>query len=416
MTQEFDWLNRSFLQKIVKNQFSCNENDFTIESFEVSRASGKGDNYLGTLLRVKVVIFQVKDKKTVEQFYIVKTSAGDGNMSEEISSQLNAYPKEMEVYGKILPAFEAIWKEHGIEMTFGPKCFGIFHEPVDIIVLEDLSQDGFSIGNRCIGLDLNHALLVVEKLAQFHATSVIYSEKYGKFDKKFENGYFSNELYTDQWKAYYNKITTSFREAMLSWPGFENIVKKSEAWGENVYKHGIKAVEMHPNDFRCLVHGDAWLNNLMFKETSDGPPKDIKLIDFQLASLGTPIQDLFYFMTSSLMEDVRVENFDTIIAHYQESLERSFNSLQFSGYIPSLRDIQSELLRRNMIGVCCAVEGMVIFLMAKGDSLDVELMIGDSEEAVKYRHKCYSNPVFVSAAQKYVKFLYKRGLLDLPRN
>lgn len=114
------------------------------------------------------------------------------------------------------------------------------------------------------------------------------------------------------------------------------------------------------------------------------------------------------------MEDVRVEEFDTIIAHYQESLEKNLKKLQYSGHIPSLREIQLEMLKRSMIGVCCAVEGMVTILMKQGDSLDIALMSSETEEAKEYRRKIYANPVFESAAKKYLIFLNKRGMLDLP--
>lgn len=225
MSNEFTWLNKAFLTKVVQNQFLWDVNEFHVESFDVSRASDKGDNYLGTLLRVKTVI--VKGGETLEEFYIVKTSAGDGNMSEAISTLFGAYPKEKEVYGKILPAFEAIWKDVGIDVTFGPKCFGVFEDPVDIIVLEDLKQGGFTIGNRCVGLDLDHALLAVEKVSKFHAASLIYLEKHGKFDEKFNMGFFSVKMYTNEWKQYYSAIFHSFLEAISTWPDFEKIVNKA---------------------------------------------------------------------------------------------------------------------------------------------------------------------------------------------
>lgn len=114
-----------------------------------------------------------------------------------------------------------------------------------------------------------------------------------------------------------------------------------------------------------------------------------------------------------MLEDVRVEEFDTIVAHYQESLESNLKLLQYSGHIPSLREIQSDMLKRSMVGVCCAIEGMVTILMNKGDSLNIELLATDNEEGQQYRQKIFSNPPFVSAARKYLKFMDKRGMLDL---
>lgn len=108
-----------------------------------------------------------------------------------------------------------------------------------------------------------------------------------------------------------------------------------------------------------------------------------------------------------------MEQFDTIVAHYQESLERSLKLLKYSGHIPTLREIQSEMLKRSMIAISCIVEGLPTILMNKGDSLNIDLLMTENEEADNYRRKMYSLPRFVSAAQKYLKFLYKRGMIDV---
>lgn len=92
-------------------------------------------------------------------------------------------------------------------MAFGPRCYGVFEDPVDIIVLEDLKQTGYAIGDRCVGLELDHALLAVEKASQFHAASLIYLEKHGQFDKKFNDGLFSAKMYTGEWKQYYQALS-----------------------------------------------------------------------------------------------------------------------------------------------------------------------------------------------------------------
>lgn len=220
----FDWLNKDFVSKIVQNQFSWKANEFEVFSFDVSHASAKGENYLGTLLRVKAVV--IKDMRNFEQYYVIKTAAGDGNSAEDLANAFGAYPKEMEMYQKILPAFHEIWKEVGYEIEFAPKCYGTFKEPVEIIVLEDLKANGFLMEDRCVGFDMNHTLLVTERLAQFHAASVIYLEKYEKFDEKFDNGYFSENIYDGEGKQYYSNLYKSFKTAVGSWPGFEKIYEK----------------------------------------------------------------------------------------------------------------------------------------------------------------------------------------------
>lgn len=52
--------------------------------------------------------------------------------------------------------------------------------PNRLIILEDLSPLGFQMVSRQNGCDLNHCFLVLEKLASFHAASVVAKEKVTK--------------------------------------------------------------------------------------------------------------------------------------------------------------------------------------------------------------------------------------------
>ena len=46
-----------------------------------------------------------------------------------------------------------------------------------LLVIEDLAPLGFRMADRQAGLDLQHCLLAINRLAQFHASSVALSEK-----------------------------------------------------------------------------------------------------------------------------------------------------------------------------------------------------------------------------------------------
>lgn len=97
-------------------------------------------------------------------------------------------------------------------------------------------------------------------------------------------------------------------------------------------------------------------------------------------------------------------------------MEKSLKLLNYSGHIPNLREIQSEVLKRSMITVSCIMEVMIVVLMKEGEALDIAMLLSNTQDADEYRRKIFSNPVFVSAAEKYLRFLYKRGMLDMPQN
>lgn len=53
------------------------------------------------------------------------------------------------------------------------RCFHAVDEPAATFILEDMKASHYSLANRSVGLDENHCRIVLEKLAQFHAASIL---------------------------------------------------------------------------------------------------------------------------------------------------------------------------------------------------------------------------------------------------
>lgn len=52
-------------------------------------------------------------------------------------------------------------------------------------------------------------------------------------------------------------------------------------------------------------------------------------------------------------------------------------------------------------------------LMDKGFALDAEVLIQDTPESEELRQKLFGNPRYIRVAGKYLRFLEKRGFLDI---
>lgn len=127
--------------------------------------------------------------------YILKIPLPSGE-SEMIDSLWSLFPKETLMYRKILPRFEKLYRDHGVDITFAPKYYALPHsDDMDdnVLLLEDLSQRGFGLQNRLEGLNLKYTENVLEKLAAFHAVSARYVEVYGPYEVMFEQHMFSEE-------------------------------------------------------------------------------------------------------------------------------------------------------------------------------------------------------------------------------
>lgn len=61
------------------------------------------------------------------------------------------------------------------------RCYGVFCEPVDIIVLEDLKQEGFQMFDRHSVFDMTQVSKILQLLAKFHAASAVYVTKVSNY-------------------------------------------------------------------------------------------------------------------------------------------------------------------------------------------------------------------------------------------
>lgn len=50
-------------------------------------------------------------------------------------------------------------------------------DPQEMIIMEDISVDGYKTADRTAGLDMEHVELVLDKLAKYHAASAYHFEK-----------------------------------------------------------------------------------------------------------------------------------------------------------------------------------------------------------------------------------------------
>lgn len=166
---KYDWLSDAFLQTIVRNQLQ--QSDFVIKSYDITSATEKGENFLGTVFRAKVEIEHAQEQRSLN--FIIKAQAGDD--MDEVAQAFQAYKREVEMYTTVLPAMQMILQNAGIDIVLGPKCYYI--KATDVLVLEDLKERGMEMKDRIQGLDLEHTKKTLETLAAFHAASMVYLQK-----------------------------------------------------------------------------------------------------------------------------------------------------------------------------------------------------------------------------------------------
>lgn len=151
------------------------------------------------------------------------------------------------------------------------RCLKIVEEgETDILVMSDLKDEGFGMMDRLAGLNEEATLLVLDRVAKFHASSVAYKEQFGELTPLLMRKAMPSNA-CDMIVKYTLPKVEVLAKAAEEWGMDKELVKAIRKWGHNMFSETVKVMdpETAPDDFQVLCHGDLWLNNLMFKTEKD---------------------------------------------------------------------------------------------------------------------------------------------------
>lgn len=119
--------------------------------------------------------------------------------ASKIAGTSNSQNVENETYLSVLPKFESLYKAKGLELSFAPRTYkfteSLKQEPklADIVLMDDLGQDGYKNLNRLEGLNFEQTKYVLKKIAQFHAAGAqCYRVNNETFSKELMQGVFGS--------------------------------------------------------------------------------------------------------------------------------------------------------------------------------------------------------------------------------
>lgn len=167
------------------------------------------------------------------------------------------------------------------------------------------------------------------------------------------------------------------------------------------------------NSFNVLCHADVWINNMLFSHDTNNKPTDIILIDYQICCWSSPIYDLYYFFISSTETEVKAKYFDHLIQCYHTELVANLKKLQYTGTIPTLRDLHIDLLRKGFLAAILIFQLSPASAKPTDESNMDNLMDSNSEAAINMKKALYNSPKVLENIGVLFKLFGDRGLLDL---
>ena len=202
------WVNKeNFKKLLLKSHPSIKD----ISTFEARPALAAGENYATLMLRVKATA--TFDDNTSKDFSFMLKVPHDTSQMKEMMQVMNFFITENAVYTEVIPELEDMYRQAGVEVSFGPKaCKLDLDDPnIHYVLMTDLSVDGFKNANRLECLNMEHTLSVLRKMAQFHAASACRVAKKGAYPE-----IFSPDMDNDLTRAMFSQMFTAFKEPFLN--------------------------------------------------------------------------------------------------------------------------------------------------------------------------------------------------------
>lgn len=212
-------------------------------------------------------------------------------------------------------------------------------ETETILVMENLTEKGFCLGNR-INLTPEELRVMTISIAEYHAVTYALRINNDPDLEKLINGIipfkFERECERDN-KGIYNFSYTTALERLFNYLDNNPDEIDSELFAQNVKilktKYGTTPAKLmdrflrSDNVFSVILHGDYNRNNVLFKYDQN-TAVDIRFIDFQEVKYGSPAIDLSFFMYMNVHQDLFENGFNETLIHlYHDHLIESLCEL-----------------------------------------------------------------------------------------
>ncbi|KAG5869586.1 hypothetical protein JTB14_008179 [Gonioctena quinquepunctata] len=314
MAENNDYDKVKKLPELIENYLGSEK---SYSGSKISRLTGPGENYGSVMLKVDI---QVVDKKSgrEETLHAVAKILPEVKELRELFQVDETVVLEMNFYQEVVPTLQHFQRSLGVTDVINCFCECIavrktLQENCDIIdddsviLLENLVAAGFRNVERLEGFDLDTAKLILKDLAQFHGVPLALKMKEPKVfaDKIKRNcvGILPGE----------DDDNTILKEVMIA-----ILKQKGDCCPkaiELISRKKTKSPSIEP--FATMIHNDLWVNNTMQKFFNVKAVAN-KMVDFQLYGYGSPATDLFFFLWTSIPQNILETNLDNLLQYYHE--------------------------------------------------------------------------------------------------
>ncbi|KAK5640988.1 hypothetical protein RI129_009535 [Pyrocoelia pectoralis] len=322
-------VSKQFLKTALEKHFS---RDIQILSCLSNNVTSSGENFASEVKRITIT-FSFKNEREVQTLSIIAKYVPENEYLIDFINETGFFDNEIGIYENVLPKIGQLdYKE-----KLAPRFYYSTIKRTPSVLIEDLSALNYKVMPRQKGLDMMHCLLVLDKLAYFHAASYALHEQDPSIFIKYNQVMFGRGgQVLELINACYGELIKTCKNYPILYQ-YEDKLKSSK----DKIMSMVSNVNSIKSNFKVLNHGDCWINNIMFYYTSGGRVMDVAFVDFQSPCFGSNCLDLHHFLASSPQLDVKEKHKD-LLDHYFEGLLKYLRKLHIEDE-PTREDFDEDI-------------------------------------------------------------------------
>ncbi|KAH8412465.1 hypothetical protein KR009_002390 [Drosophila setifemur] len=393
----------AFFERALAKAYACRE--LKVETFHREMVIPSGTHFCSVIHKV-ILQFRRSPGKSLESGnYIIKDLLS-------IAADLGSSEKFM--FEEVLPAMAKILEKAppklGDRKLSADCLLADVSAGKEIYILEDLGALGFGPLNRVVGLTFDDAKVCLRKIALFHGASMVLGQEQPGLVAKLSPSHYINGITDPTTKA----VTMDATEiaADLFAEELPEIARKMKAQIPETYSNRMqKVVDPERSGLKVIVHGDSWLNNILF----DRENQRAVLLDYQNSFWGSPAIDLHFFCYTSLQKDVLLHRQEDLLEFYLNSLLETLILCGFKGSLPTMKELKDEIHHCLYyayfaavceLPICCAPPEVI-------DGFDVTTF-ADRDKMVIKRSLMFSNKRVRETVKACLLHFDQEGILETP--
>ncbi|KAJ8963389.1 hypothetical protein NQ318_018867 [Aromia moschata] len=193
---------------------------------------------------------------------------------------------------------------------------------MEVIVLDDLRAQGYQIRDRMQTMNLDHLRLILKEYGKFHAASfALRSQKKEEYKSIIALVHDNTLKYLSDENMVSNFEKGIFEALDIVRDGSDQRLRRKIDLFKRVIEKGCIHLMLDllnaDEPQTVITHGDGWNNNFMFKYKDENQlsPSEIRIIDFQLSALRSPVFDIVHVIYANSSK-TELDMFDELLDTY----------------------------------------------------------------------------------------------------